>query len=197
MKTKYHQSWQQHCRVTQHPSLHPSAVDWPHTVPFLASLPYSLISQSLPGHVVSRSHRLWLVHSHHSGCFWWAQLSDGGRRLRCPWWLLSPAQWLPPAPHTPQGSPGKQGMHSSPIPGLPSVPSVGCQSFIESAIFLSIKKYKLQAALISFTEVTTEAPAVYVQRIFLNFLIFQKFIPPCLNQREESWASWHLSQPLH
>lgn len=142
MKTKYHQSWQQHCRVSQHPSLHPSAVDWPHTVAFLASLPYSLISQSLPGHVVSRSHRLWLVHSHHSGCFWWAQLSDRGRRLRCPWWLLSPARWLPPAPHTPQGSPGKQGMHSSPIPGLPSVPSGGCRSFIESAIFLSIKKYK-------------------------------------------------------
>lgn len=68
-------------------------------------------------------------------------------------------------------------------------------------MLLSIKKHKIQAVLISFTKVTIEAPAVYVQRIFLNVLIFHKFIPPCLtplryNQREEAWASWPLQMSL-
>lgn len=44
------------------PSFHPpAAADWPHTVPPLAPVLCSLISQSLLGHVVSRSHhtRAW------------------------------------------------------------------------------------------------------------------------------------------
>lgn len=85
----------------------------------------------------------------------------------------------------------------APSQGCPPCLRGGAKASLNLQYFCPLKNTKLQAALISFTEVTTEAPAVYVQRIFLNFLIFQKFIPLCLNQREENWASWHLSQPLH
>lgn len=190
MKTKSHKSWQQQCHVSQHPSFHPSAAAcWPHTVPSLAVL-CSLISQSLRGHVVSRSH--------HTRALCWAQL--GARGAVAAGALVTAVTCLmaPTSSSCSSSSCGKQGMHPSLIPG----PSGGCRSFTESAMSLSIKNHKLQAVLIPFTKVTMGAPAVHVQRIFLNVPISQRSIPACLtplryNQREEAWASGHLSQLLH
>lgn len=95
------------------PSFHPpAAADWPHTVPPLASVLCSLISQSLPGQVVSRPHRLWLVHSHHPRA-WGAEMAAEA--------LVAAVTCLVALTSSSQSS-GKQGINSSLIPGLPSVP---------------------------------------------------------------------------